>query len=188
MSKVEAIRQKVSRKILPIFNNIDALHVSCLNATPLLSDSSLKMCVGMNMKMPRNSSLINGTYGIKKLDSHTGEEVAVCGFDIEKERMIINHTPQGNRPEFFSSIQARHRLGRSDFRIEMMQAMIEIAKKLHLKEVVGFPIKPYFLGDKEIYSKKIKVKNKIFELFNFSLIGSELPNESYYSLTLNSPV
>lgn len=185
MSRVETIRQRVSEKILPSFENIDGLRASCLAETALLPDSSLKLCNGMKV-LPKNKSWIDGTYGIKKIDVHTGEQVAVCGFDIEKNEMIIRHTPQGKNPQEFSSRQVRNRFGRSDFRIEMMQAMIEIAKKLNLKGVIGFPIKPYYFGDMDTYLHKIKAKNKMFELFNFSFINKKQPNESYYYLALSS--
>ena len=188
MNKVEIIRQRVSGKILPIFENVDSLQASCLAEAALLPDSSLKMCIGMNMAIPENKSLINGTYGIKKIDTHTREEVAVCGFDIEKNEMIVRHTPQGKKPEEFSSKQVRNRLGRSDFRIEMMQVMIEIAKILNLKGIVGFPVRPYFVGNMDTYLHKIRAKNKMFELFNFSFINNEKqPNDSYYYLALISP-
>src|SRR3989339_1597983 len=116
MSKVEEIRQRVSGKILPIFNDVDYLHTSCLVQTPIIADCSLRMCYGMRMVTPGKEVWINGTYGTKKFDKLTKEVVARCGFDIEKNEMVIRHTPQANRPEQFSSNQVRNRLGRSDFR------------------------------------------------------------------------
>jgi len=186
MSKAERIRERVSRKFLPVIEDIVSLHISCSNQTPLMIDSSIKLCVGgLRALDAKNVSLINGEFGLKKVDKVTGETVALCGFDIENDKMVIRHTPQGNRPKQFSSSAVRNRFGRSDFRIEMMQAMIEIAKKLNLKGVIGFPIKPYLLGDRKNYGLKLKAKNKMFELFDFKYIeNSGDPNDAYYYLDL----
>jgi len=188
MSKAERIRERVSRNFLPIINNEDSLHALCSNQSPLISDATIKLCTGgLRILSEKSVSLIGGEFGLKKVDKITGETVAVCGFDIENDKMVIRHTPQGNRPKQFSSSAVRNRFGRSDFRIEMMQAMIEIAKKLNLKEVIGFPIKPYLLGDRKRYDLKLKAKNQIFELFNFKYKESSGdPNDAYYFLDLAS--
>lgn len=185
MSKVEGIRERVTRNFLPIIEDKATLQSYCVNQTPLFSDLSLRMCTGLRSVGKKNEVLIDGAFGLKKLDKVTGETVAVCGFDIENDKMVIRHTPQGNRPKQFSSSQVRNRFGRSDFRIEMVQAMIEIAKKLNLKGVIGFPIKPYLLGDRKRYDLKIKAKNQIFELFNFKYAeNSGDLNDAYYYLDL----
>lgn len=185
MVRVETIRRRVSEIILPPFNNLDSLRSSCQAGTPILPDSSLRMCTGINATALSGGNFINGKYGIKKFDLHTDEETALCGFDIENNDMVIRHTPQGKKPEEFSSASVRNRLGRSNFRIEMMQAMIEIAKKQNLKGVIGFPVKPYLLGNLKKYDLKIKAKNKMFELFNFKYIeNSRDPNDAYYYLDL----
>jgi hypothetical protein len=186
MVRVETIRNRVSQIILPVFNNVEGLQTSCTAGKPILPDSSLRMCLGTNATALNGEHFINGRYGIKKFDSHTGEETALCGFDIEKQEMIIRHTPQGKKPEEFSTGAVRNRLGRSNFRIEMMQAMIEIAKKLGLKGVVGFPVRPYFIGDIKTHLHKIVGKNDMFEVFNFELKNGGDPNEAYYYLSLNS--
>jgi len=187
MSKVEGIRHRVTKNFLPVIESANTLQILCSNQTPLISDATIKMCTGLRSLGTKNEVLIDGTFGLKKVDKVTGETVAVCGFDIENDKMVIRHTPQGNRPKQFSSSQVRNRFGRSDFRIEMMQAMIEIAKKLNLKGVIGFPIKPYLLGDRKRYDLKIKAKDNLFELFNFSLTKSEFdPNDSQYFLDLTN--
>ena len=185
MVMVETIRRRVSGIILPPFDNLDSFEYSCLAGRPLLPDTSLRMCTGINTTALNGGHFINGQYGIKKFDFHTNEEVALCGFDIENGEMVIRHTPQGKKPQEFSSSQVRNRLVRSNFRIEMMEAMIEIAEKLGLKGVVGFPVRPYFLGDIKVYLHKIVGKNNMFEHFNFSLINGDKPNDAYYYLSLN---
>lgn len=186
MVRVETIRHRISDIILPPFNDLDSLRSSCQVGTPILPDSSLRMCTGINATSLNGGHFINGQYGIKKYDLHTDEETALCGFDVENGEMVIRHTPQGKKPEEFSSASVRNRLGRSNFRIEMMQAMIEIAEKLGLKGVVGFPVKPYFMGDIRTYLHKIVGKNDMFELFDFELRNNDQPNDAYYYLSLNS--
>lgn len=186
MVRVETIRNRVSEIILPVFNNIDGLQASCLAGNSILPGSSLRMCMGINATSLKGGHFINGRYGIKKFDAHTDEHTALCGFDIENNEMVIRHTPQGKKPGEFSSGAVRNRLGRSNFRIEMMQAMIEIAKKLGLKGVVGFPVKPYSMGDIKTYLHKLVGKNDMFEVFNFELKKADQPNEAYYYLSLNS--
>ncbi|MFA6080878.1 MAG: hypothetical protein WC741_00540 [Patescibacteria group bacterium] len=187
MSKVEGIRQRISTNFLPVVENRESLQILCSNQTPLIVDSTIQMCTGLRSKGKKNEFLIDGEFGLKKVDKVTGETVAVCGFDVENDKMVIRHTPQGNRPKQFSSSEVRNRFGRSDFRIEMMQTMIEIAKKLNLKGVIGFPIKPYLLGDMKRYDLKIKAKNKMFELFDFKYTeNSGDPNDAYYYLDLTA--
>jgi len=186
MVRVETIRHRVSGTIIAPFHDLDSLRSSCQTGSPILPDSSLRMCTGINATALSGGHFINGQYGIKRYDSHTGEETALCGFDIENNEMVIRHTPQGKKPGEFSSGAARNRLGRSNFRIEMMQAMIEVAEKLGLKGVVGFPVRPYFFGDVKTYIHKLKAKNDMFEVFNFQLKNETQPNEAYYYLDLSS--
>ncbi|MCR4313542.1 MAG: hypothetical protein NUV58_04800, partial [Candidatus Roizmanbacteria bacterium] len=173
MVRVETIRNRVSEIILPVFNNIDGLQTSCLAGNSILPDSSLRMCMGINATSLNGVHFINGQYGIKKFDAHTDEYTALCGFDIENNEMVIRHTPQGKKPEEFSSGAVRNRLGRSNFRIEMMQAMIEIAKKLGLKGVVGFPVRPYSVGDVRTYLHKTAGRDGMFALFDFELRNAD---------------
>lgn len=184
MNRVESIRQRTSRLITIPFFDFNTLSSACHQSLPLLHDMTLQMCPGINATSPNGSRYINGQFGIKKYDSHTAEEVAVCGFDIEKNEMVIRHTPQAKKPEEFSSPQVRNRLGRSDFRIEMMETMIEIAKRLRLKGVVGFPVRPSLLGKFQHDVLRMKGKNQLFELFNFQLKNQGQANESYYYLDL----
>ena len=155
MVRVETIQRRVSEIILTPFNDINTLKSSCLTSSPLLPDSSLRMCQGINATALNGGHFINGQYGIKKFDE-------------------------------FSLGSVRNRLGRSNFRIEMMQAMIEIAKKLGLKGIVGFPVRPYSMGDVRTYLHKTAGRDGMFELFNFSLRNEDQPNEAYYYLSLES--
>jgi hypothetical protein len=188
MNRLEGIKERVSVKILPVFADICALESLSSAESFITADSSLKMSFGMFSKIyETNIKSIFGRYGIRKIDPRTGEEVAVCGFDVQENEMIISHTPQGKRPEEFSSQQVRHRFGRSDFRIEMMEAMIEIARQLNLKGIIGYPITHQSFDDKElkIYLKKIRARDLMFELFGFSLTDKDPLAVPHYYLPLN---
>lgn len=186
MVRVETIRNRVSEIIQAPFNDLDSLRSSCQKGSPILPDSSLRMCAGINATTLNSGHYINGRYGIKKYDLQTNEETALCGFYIENNEMVIRHTPQGKRPEEFSSGAVRNRLGRSNFRIEMMQAMIEIAERLGLSGIVGFPVRPYLMGNVRTYLHKTAARDGMFALFDFELRNANQPNEAYYYLSLDS--
>lgn len=136
----------------------------------------MRMCPGI--AMPNASGVqqrrINGAYGIEYLDPHTLETVALSGFNIEGPVMYIAHTTQGKRPTNFSTSSVRNRLGRSDFRIDMMNTMIEIAKKLKLTEIKGIPaalVESVNIGLVNYDFVAQRVDN-IYELFGFEF-GSD---------------
>ncbi|MCX7881585.1 MAG: hypothetical protein N2482_03720, partial [Patescibacteria group bacterium] len=117
------------------------LVIHCLENRPLDNNPLFRFCPGLFMKeAPINlKRKINGVYGLEMLDKKTDEAVAFCGFNIEGNNMIITHTPQGKRPNEFFSKQVRNRFGRSHFRERMIEQLIEIAKKLGVKEIQGLP-------------------------------------------------
>lgn len=121
--------------------NLENLTRVCLENKPLGENSVFRFCPGLFMKEAPVSAKrrINGVYGLEMIDRKTGEVVAFCGFNIEGDIMIITHTPQGKRPNEFSSKQVRNRLGRSHFRERMIEQMIEIARQLGIKEIQGIP-------------------------------------------------
>lgn len=122
---------------------------------------------------------INGVFGLEMTSPTTGEPLARCGFDIEGDIMVINHTPQG---AYKPSLSAEGRkdvcLLRDDFRGVLMDTMVEIARTLGLSEVVGISAennpKVQFDLLEPGKSKEIGVKiiNDVFEQAGFVRDGN----------------
>lgn len=106
---------------------------------------------------------------MERIDNETGEALAMAGFKIENDKMIITHTPQGKRPDEFSSKRVRNRFGRSHFREKMMMQMIEIAKKLKLKSLIGYPAALYHEVDIGLisYEDACRRMDRLFEKMGF---------------------
>ena len=177
--RISLIRSRTSEKTVPVFS-IATLRQYCLVTAPIIADCTLKMCPGILMsdapiQMRRQ---INATFGIEKYDPETREQVASCGFNIEDNVLVIKNTPHGKRPDDFTLVAVKNRLTTSDFRIEMMQVMLDIAKNLKLQGVMGFPIVEQNVPvPKRIY----RAVNELFESFGFDLISDTKPYY-YYNL------
>lgn len=136
MSSIESIRERVQAQSIPVAE-IDQLKQRCLVNT--LLSPGIRLCPGLRSTFAELSlrRSIWGEYGIEKIDMTTKRPVAVAGFFIQNGVMEISHTPQGIRPNEFQNPPERHRLGRSQYRYEMVLSLIELAKQLGLTKVVG---------------------------------------------------
>ncbi|GAB4219872.1 MAG: hypothetical protein Fur009_7960 [Candidatus Microgenomates bacterium] len=171
MSNPEIIQPKSKIDIIPI-NDLDTLRQLCLDNAYVTNNLSIKACPGLFMKevgKALKKRPINGVYGLEKLDPNTKESVAFCGFRIENEEMLISHTPQGKKPEKFSSSTVRNRFVRSNFRVEMMAVLIEMAKNLGLKRIIGYPAALFYEVDIGLisYEEAYKRMDALFQKMGF---------------------
>ena len=101
---------------------------------------NLRLCCGVWMyDVAPESSIrpIDSDYGIEML-AETGEMIARIGFDLEDDGTItIKHAPQGAHPRAVSR-RARNELVRdSNFRVELVEAVINLAIVLKAPYVRG---------------------------------------------------
>lgn len=116
---------------------------------------------------------ILGYYGLEKIAS-TGEGLALCGFSLAPDKFVIEHTPQGKRPELFTG-QAKKELAESNFRQEMMGEMEQIAVKLGYSLIEGVPAA--LLPSVELglvkYEDAFRVVDRVYKQCGFELNGSK---------------
>lgn len=91
--------------------------------------------------------LINGQYGIllKSQRPESDENLAVAGFSIGWGQMEIEHSPQGANPRRYNSHpfmgklshSGRNELLVSNYRMFMMQVLIDLARSMDLEKIKG---------------------------------------------------
>ena len=120
---------------------------------------------------------INAFYGIGQLDSRCKELVAVAGFNIEDLSMLITQTPQSLRNDELKEIgnRALQRLRSRDFRGEMIDDLISIAKKLSLKSVKAIPAALYSNVETGVtdYFYVAKRVDQVLTRKGFELVGCD---------------
>ena len=132
---------------------------------------------GRLMRVARDRKMINALYGIGQLDSRCKELVAVAGFNIEDSSMIITQTPQSLRNDEFKEIgnRALQRLRSRDFRGDMIDDLLAIARSLSLKSVKAIPAALYSNVETGVtdYFYVEKRVDKILMRKGFELVGCD---------------
>lgn len=130
-------------------NDVEKFDDLALQELDVGDDMQLVLGAGFSDRaFDRSRRDIYGDYGL--VLSNDGYEIAVIGFNLQNQRMLITHTPQGVSPpkpdhphpdyrEPTISRSARRRLvsPKYNFRKKLISKAIDIAKQLGLQEVVG---------------------------------------------------
>jgi hypothetical protein len=130
--------------------------------------SNMRLCPGRKAKsVPLElTEMAYGQYGLQLICPKTAEAIAICGFFVADDRMYIPHTPQGSTRYKISREARRSLFGENrDFRNRLMQTLIEIARKLKLKEIVGIAAEshPKVAEGHISAGRGAEIINKVFE-------------------------
>lgn len=110
-----------------------------------LLDENTVYLPGLLMEDTRPPEMINGRYGIGQLDSHEKKVVAVSGFEVVDNNLIITQTPQPLKPRDLRFLGANvlPRLRSRDFRGQMIDQVIAIGKSLGVHKILAVPAARY---------------------------------------------
>lgn len=132
-----------SKQIVGLPISLDMLESSC--RTMQLLDQNTVYLPGMLMENTRPPEMINGRYGIGQLDSHEKKIVAVSGFELIDDNLIITQTPQPLKPRDLRFLGANvlARLRSRDFRGQMIEQVVAIGKSLDINKILAVPAARY---------------------------------------------
>jgi len=168
----------------------EALRDMCIAGTRIFKDTRL----ALGLKMPgidhQAAMPINAPYALVRYDHAANTIVAACGFELEDGHMTITHAPQilTLKPEIGTNLDVRQRaldeLSDTDFRMEMIRQMLEIAKILKLERVKGLP--PALSTAVEVgtltYAEACKRIDNIYRNLGFNF--REQRDKCFYELVL----
>lgn len=132
-----------TKQILGLPKSIGALEQCCRDMQ--LLDANTVYLPGILMENTRPPEMINGRFGIGQLDSHEKKVVAVSGFEVKDNILIITQTPQPLKPRDLRFLGANvlPRLRSRDFRGRMIEQIIDIGKALNVSKILGVPAARY---------------------------------------------
>ncbi len=110
-----------------------------------LLDENTVYLPGLLMENARPPEMVNGKYGIGQLDSRVKKVVAVTGFEVDDNKLIIVQTPQSLRPRDLSVLgdKVLPRLLSRDFRGHMVEQVVEIGRSLGVDKILAIPAARY---------------------------------------------
>jgi len=110
-----------------------------------LLDSNTVYLPGIHMENTRPPEMINGRYGIGQLDTYVKKVVAVSGFEIADNQLIITQTPQPLKPRDLRFLGANvlPRLRSRDFRGQMIEQIVAVARSLRVDRILAVPAARY---------------------------------------------
>ena len=134
---------------------------------------------------------VNGTYGLGLLSS-SGEVIAVCGFRIEGNALVLSHTPQGTasprregvRDDHVSS-RSRNELLSSDFRTQLTTGVKNLARSMNIHLIKGESVEKNSVAQGKIASNEItrETATRIIDGY-FTEQGFNLAEDGYFYLSV----
>jgi hypothetical protein len=132
-----------AKQIVGLPVSIEMLDQSCRDMQ--LLDENTVYLPGLSMLKCETPEMVNGVYGIGQLDSHEKKVVAVTGFDVIDNNLVILQTPQPLKPKDLRILGANvlPRLRSRDFRGQMIDQVIAIGKSLGVDRILAVPAARY---------------------------------------------
>ncbi|MBD3280614.1 hypothetical protein GF389_03765 [Candidatus Dojkabacteria bacterium] len=146
---------------------------TCANEYTYIKDN-YRLCPGLHMNEVLGEP-IDGVFGIQLMDLKGDNEtpVAAMGFEINGSTMFISQTPTGEYPGNLSARQSRY-VGFSNFRENMLQVAIDLARDLKLDSIHGHSVKSHPNIEQKIQSKQLtaeqakRILDQVYDNAGFS--------------------
>ncbi|NMB56394.1 hypothetical protein GYA19_00470 [Candidatus Beckwithbacteria bacterium] len=161
----------------------DSLKIACQTMQYL--DEITRYCMGW-LSNTQGKERVYGNFGIQLISPKTNEVVAMAGFDLTDNGLIITNSPQGTRGAEVSR-KGKSFLLNSNFRELMIEKLKLIAKKLGYKKIFALPFDKTLsveigLHDQEP-NKYDLIRKNTDELY--VRLGFTMNNDLYWELSID---